>query len=57
MSAYMTKIKMNLDGNLKKDPQVLFDEVERMIANPSEYKSFNSAEEMMEDIMKDDVSN
>lgn len=34
-----------------------FNEVERMIANSSEFKSFDSAEEMMEDILKDEVSN
>ena len=34
-----------------------FDEVERMIAHPSEYKGFHRSEEMMEDILKDKISN
>jgi DNA-damage-inducible protein J len=34
-----------------------FDEVERMISQPSDYKSFPNAKEMMEDILKDEISN
>jgi hypothetical protein len=47
------KETLQLEPIPNKETLEAMEEIERMLRNPSAYKSYNSAEEMMEDILRE----